>query len=65
MGTGTGFGLFTAGAVLYWALEVDVPYVDREPLGVILMVVGAVALVASVVMTLQSTRSRTVVSNRR
>ncbi|HSE71044.1 MAG TPA: hypothetical protein VLA97_09820 [Nocardioidaceae bacterium] len=65
MGTGTGLGLLAAGAVLYWAIEADVPFVDDKPLGVILMVAGAVALVASVVMTLQSTRTRTVVSSRR
>jgi len=49
MGLGTGVGLIAAGAVLTWALDVDLPYVDDDALGAVLLIVGAVALVASAV----------------
>jgi hypothetical protein len=47
MGLGTGVGLIAAGAVLAWALDVDLPYVQDDALGAVLLVAGAVALVAS------------------
>lgn len=53
MGLGTGVGLIAAGAVLAWALDVDLPYVDDDALGAILLVVGAVAVVAAAVMRAQ------------
>ena len=53
MGLGTGVGLIAAGAVLAWALDIDLPYVDDDALGAILLVVGAVAMVAIAVMRAQ------------
>lgn len=53
MGLGTGVGLIAAGAVLTWALDVDVPYVEDDALGAILLVAGVVALVAAAVMQAQ------------
>ena len=53
MGLGTGVGLIAAGAVLTWALDVDLPYVEDDALGAILLVAGVVALVAAAVMHAQ------------
>lgn len=53
MGLGTGVGLIAAGAVLTWALDVDLPYIDDDALGAILLVAGVVALVAAAVMRAQ------------
>ena len=70
MTTGTNSGmslgvvLFTAGAILTWALEVDIPYVNEHALGIVLMIVGVLALVISIVQELQKTRSRHVVEHR-
>ena len=49
MGLGTGLGLIATGAVLTWGLDVNIPYVDDNALGAILLVAGVVALVASAV----------------
>ena len=62
--TGLGIVLFTAGAILTWALEVDIPFINEGALGVVLMMVGILAVVVSIVMELQSTRSRHVVEHR-
>ncbi len=53
MGLGTGVGLIAVGAVLTWALDVDLPYVEDDLLGAILLVVGAVTLVAGAAMNAQ------------
>ena len=53
MGIGTGVGFFAAGAILYWAVEVDVPFIDDDALGAILMIVGALAVVLAVVVNTQ------------
>jgi hypothetical protein len=53
MGLGTGVGLIAAGAVLMWALELDLPYVQDELLGQILLVGGIVAVVAASVLRAQ------------
>lgn len=57
MGTGTGLGFFAAGAILYWAFEGDLPYIEDNALGVILMVVGAIAVAAGVAMHAQQTQA--------
>jgi uncharacterized membrane protein HdeD (DUF308 family) len=64
--TDTGAGLFmlAVGAVLAFALDVDVPYVWDWALGLILMFGGAVAIIASLVMHRQQTRTRRVVDER-
>lgn len=43
MGLGTSVGLIAAGAVLVWALDLDIPYVREDLLGQILLVAGLVA----------------------
>ena len=50
MGIGAGVGLLAAGAVLTWAVDVDLPGVDDDALGAILIVLGVVMLVVSVVL---------------
>ena len=54
---GSGIGLIAVGAILYWAVDIDVPYVFDGALGVILMVAGAIAVLATVVMHFQGSSS--------
>jgi formate hydrogenlyase subunit 3/multisubunit Na+/H+ antiporter MnhD subunit len=56
MGIGAGIALFVAGAIVTWAINVDLPYVADYALGVILMVAGAVWFVVSLVMFQQRRR---------
>lgn len=53
MGIGTGATLFAVGAILYWAVDVDLPFIEDNTLGAILMIVGAVAATTAVVMNVQ------------
>ncbi|HEU5045794.1 MAG TPA: hypothetical protein VFT75_16840 [Nocardioidaceae bacterium] len=47
MGLGTGAFFFAVGAILYWAVDVNLPFIDVSTLGSILMLVGfVVALIA-------------------
>ena len=46
---GVGLGLVAAGALVLWAIQVDLPHVDDSALGWILMVAGAIAAIASVI----------------
>ena len=48
-----GLGLAAAGAVLVWAVDIDLPYVYDGSLGIILMVAGAIAIVVAVTMDYQ------------
>ena len=61
---GAGLLLFGVGAVLAFALDIDVPFVWDWALGVILMVGGAVAMAAAVYMQHQQTRTKRVVHDR-
>ena len=49
MGIGVSLFLIAIGAILTWAVELDVQGVALETVGVILMVVGAVGLLWSLV----------------
>lgn len=60
-----GLGLLTLGMVLVWGLEVDIPQVEDETLGLILMLGGVVSIVATVYLDRQRTRTRRVVELRR
>jgi hypothetical protein len=40
MTVGTGAGLVLAGAIVRWALEIDVPFLFEDELGVIMLVTG-------------------------
>ena len=54
----TGLLVFGLGAVLAFALDVDVPYIWDYALGIILMVGGIVAIAASVYLEGQGQRTR-------
>lgn len=60
-----GLGLLTLGMVLVWGLEVDIPQVEDETLGLILMLGGVVSIVATVYLDRQRSRTRRVVELRR
>lgn len=47
---GTGLFLLALGAILTWAVDFDVGGLEVNTIGVILMVVGAVGIIASLVM---------------
>ena len=61
---GIGLAMIAGGAVLIWGLDVDVPFIWDGALGGILMVGGAVAIGAALLMQHQQTRSRRVVEHR-
>lgn len=65
MGIGLGIVLIVIGAILLWALNVNVPFMSDNALGIILIVVGALAIVLSLVINQQRTRRTTVVDDRR
>jgi Ca2+/Na+ antiporter len=54
MSIGTGVGLVVAGAVLTWAIELDVPYLYEGALGLIAIVAGLAIIAASFVVTARS-----------
>jgi uncharacterized membrane protein HdeD (DUF308 family) len=56
MGLGTGAALFAAGAILYWAVDVNIPFVNDNTLGALLMIIGAVTAAAAAV--INASRSR-------
>ena len=47
MGIGAGIVMLAAGAILSWAVDVDLPYVTDDALGLILMLAGIVAVAAA------------------
>jgi len=48
MGIGSGVGLIIAGAILTWAIELDVPYLYEGALGVIMMIAGLAVIAVTV-----------------
>jgi uncharacterized protein DUF6458 len=48
MGFGTSLFLMALGAILAFAVEIDVQGLDLSTVGVILMIVGAVGMIASI-----------------
>ena len=65
MGIGLGIVLIVAGAILFWAVEVDLPFIDDDALGVIFMAAGALAIVLALVMNAQRSRTKHTVEERR
>ena len=49
MGLGAGLLLLAAGAILTWAVDVDLPYVDDDALGSMLFAAGVLSLVVAAV----------------
>jgi hypothetical protein len=64
MGVGVGVVLLVVGAVLYWAVEIDIPGVTDDTLGIILMVVGVLAIILALVMNAQRTNTKHVEERR-
>lgn len=64
MGIGLGIVLIILGAILLFAYQGDVPYMDGDTLGIILIVAGVIALIAAVAMTAQRGRTKHVQENR-
>ncbi len=65
MGIGLGIILIVLGAILMWALQLDLDFVDDDALGLILMVAGAVTLVLALVMNAQRSRTKHTLEERR
>ena len=62
--TATGITLFVIGAILTFALRVNIPGLGEYALGIILMLAGALVLGLSYAMDRQRRRPRTVVEER-
>ncbi|MGH3455146.1 MAG: hypothetical protein ACRDPQ_08505 [Nocardioidaceae bacterium] len=57
-GVGTGVALLAAGAILAWAVDIDLPYVADYTLGAILLVSGLIAIAVSGIAHLKQRRAR-------
>ena len=64
MGIGVGIVFIVIGAILLFALNIDLPFVSDNTLGIILIVVGALALILALVMQAQRSRTKHVQENR-
>ncbi len=64
MGIGLGIVLIVIGAILLFALNVNLPFVSDDTLGIILIIAGVIALVAALVMQAQRGRTKHVQENR-
>ncbi len=64
MGIGLGIVLIVIGAILLFALNVDMPFVSDDTLGIIFIVAGVVALVVALLMQYQRGRTKHVQENR-
>jgi uncharacterized membrane protein HdeD (DUF308 family) len=64
MGIGVGIVLIVIGAILLFALNIDLPFVTDDTLGIIFIVVGALSLVLVLVMQAQRSRTRHVEEKR-
>lgn len=62
MGIGSGVALFVIGAILFFAVRIQVAFIELSTVGLILMVAGAVLFVAALLVTLRG--RRTVISSR-
>lgn len=62
MGIGTGIVLFVIGAILEYALKVQVSWIDLHMVGYILMIAGAVVFVLGLIFSLR--RKRSITTNR-
>jgi uncharacterized membrane protein HdeD (DUF308 family) len=58
MGIGTGIVLIVIGAILLFALNVNLPFVSDDTLGIILMVAGVITILLVLVLNAQRTRTR-------
>jgi len=56
MGIGTSIFLIALGAILYFAVEVDISGLELSTVGVILMIVGILGLIISLFLMSQASR---------
>ena len=64
MSIGAGIVLIVIGAILLFALNIDMPYVSDDTLGIIFIVAGALALILALIMQAQRSRIKHVQENR-
>jgi uncharacterized membrane protein HdeD (DUF308 family) len=64
MGIGLGIVLIVVGAILLFALNIDMPFVSDDTLGIILIVAGVIAVILALVMNAQRGRTRHVQETR-
>jgi hypothetical protein len=64
MGIGIGIVLIVVGAILLWAVQVNIPFVSDDTLGTILIVAGILAVILALVMNAQRTRTKHTQENR-
>jgi hypothetical protein len=57
MSLGLGIVLFAIGAILTWALNVTVDWINLQMVGIILMVAGAIVIVLGIVLIARRRRS--------
>ncbi|HZW41119.1 MAG TPA: DUF6458 family protein [Agromyces sp.] len=57
MSLGLGIVLFAIGAILTWALNVSVDWIDLQMVGIILMVAGAIVIVLGIILLARRRRS--------
>jgi membrane-bound ClpP family serine protease len=60
MSLGAGIGLFVIGAILAFAVNVEVEWVDLNLIGYILMVAGVIGIILGIVLITRRRRSDTV-----
>ena len=63
MGIGTGIALFVIGAILVYALTIDLGWIDLDMVGYLLMGAGAVVFVVGLVYMMRRRQSVTTVSS--
>ncbi|MBA2698677.1 MAG: hypothetical protein H0U61_07885 [Nocardioidaceae bacterium] len=59
MGIGLGVVLIVIGAVLIWALDVDISFIEDNTLGWILLIAGVLAIALSLIINAQRSRNKT------
>ena len=64
MGIGIGIVLIVIGAILLWAVQVNIPFFSDDTLGIILIVAGILAVILALVMNAQRTRTKHTQENR-
>jgi uncharacterized membrane protein HdeD (DUF308 family) len=64
MGIGLGILLIVLGAILLFALNLDIPFVTDDTLGVILIVAGVLTLVLALILNYQHGRTKHVQESR-
>jgi len=64
MGIGTGVVLIVIGAILLWAVDVNIPFVSDDTLGIILLLAGVLCIVLVLVLNAQRTSTKHVQENR-